>query len=211
VDCSASTLFGTEKYLKSELITEITAVLAFSAISNNDKVGLLLFSDEIEKYIPPRKGKKTAMRVLREILYHQPQSKKTNINTAVKYLYTLLNKRSIIFLISDFYTKDYEDDLKILAKKHDAIAIQIIDSKETELPKVGLINLIDPETGQTYTVNTLNSNTRALFAKKISAEQEDLHEKFKKIKVDLITLKTSDDYVKALLRFFKRRTGGKRR
>ena len=211
VDCSASTLFGTEKYLKSELITEITAVLAFSAISNNDKVGLLLFSDKIEKYIPPHKGKKTAMRVLREILYHQPQSKKTNINTAVKYLYTLLNKRSIIFLISDFYTKDYEDDLKILAKKHDVVAIQIIDSKETELPKVGLINLIDPETGQTYTVNTLNSSTRALFAKKISAEQENLHERFKKIKVDLITLKTSDDYVKVLLKFFKRRTGGKRR
>ncbi|MFA5499251.1 MAG: DUF58 domain-containing protein [Candidatus Cloacimonadia bacterium] len=206
VDCSASTLFGTEKYLKSELITEITAVLAFSAISNNDKVGLLLFSDEIEKYIPPRKGKKTAMRVLREILYHQPESKKTDLTTTARYLYTLLKKRSIIFIISDFYTQGYENDLKILAKKHDVVAIQIIDRMETELPKVGLLNIVDPETGQTLTINTFSSKIRDEFKDKIAHRQTELQEQFNKIKVDLITLKTRDNYVTELLKFFKRRS-----
>jgi uncharacterized protein (DUF58 family) len=144
------------------------------------------------------------MRVLREILYHQPESKKTDLTTAARYLYTLLKKRSIIFIISDFYTQGYENDLKILAKKHDVVAIQIIDRMETELPKVGLLNIVDPETGQTLTINTFSSKIRDEFKDKIAHRQTELQEQFNKIKVDLITLKTRDNYVTELLKFFKR-------
>jgi uncharacterized protein (DUF58 family) len=205
VDCSASTLFGTHKYLKSEFVTEITAVLAFSAITNNDKVGLLLFSDQVEKYIPPRKGKKTALRNLREVLYYQPESKGTNLANAVRYLYRLLNKRSIIFVLSDFLDRDYDNDLKILAKKHDVVAIQVIDQAEMELPRVGLLHLYDPETDSNFTVNTLNKKIRENFRDKALEQQTDISNRFKKMRVDLITMKTGDNYVTELMKFFKYR------
>lgn len=205
VDCSASTLFGTHKYLKSEFVTEITAVLAFSAITNNDKVGLLLFSDQVEKYIPPRKGKKTALRILREVLYYQPESKGTNLANAVRYLYRLLNKRSIIFVLSDFLDRDYDNDLKILAKKHDVVAIQVIDQAEMELPRVGLLHLYDPETDSNFTVNTLNKKIRENFRDKALEQQTDISNRFKKMRVDLITMKTGDNYVTELMKFFKYR------
>ena len=205
VDCSASTLFGTYKYLKSEFVTEITAVLAFSAITNNDKVGLLLFSDQIEKYIPPRKGKKTALRILREVLYYKPESKGTNLANAVRYLYRLLNKRSIIFILSDFYDRDYDDDLKILAKKHDVVAIQVIDNAEMELPKVGLLHLYDPESNSRFAVNTHNKRIRREFRAKTISEQSEIINRFKKMRVDLITVKTGDNYVTELRKFFKTR------
>jgi len=205
VDCSASTLFGTYKYLKSEFVTEITAVLAFSAITNNDKVGLLLFSDMIEKYIPPRKGKKTALRILREVLYYRPESKGTKLSQAVRYLYRLLNKKSIIFILSDFYDSDYDEDLKILAKKHDVVAIQVIDNAELELPRLGLLHLSDPETGKTFTVNSFSKRIRNEFSKKTAARQMEIMERFKKMRVDLITLKTGDNYVTELMKFFKKR------
>ncbi|MBW6515671.1 MAG: DUF58 domain-containing protein [Candidatus Cloacimonetes bacterium] len=205
VDCSASTLFGTNQYLKSEFVTEITAVLAFSAITNNDKVGLLLFSDQIEQYIPPRKGKKTALRILREVLYHQPESKGTNLANAVRYLYRLLNKRSIIFILSDFFDKDYDNDLKILAKKHDVVAIQVIDSAELDLPQVGLLHIYDPETDSKFTVNTMNMKVRKEFREKTLAHQAEIINRFKKMRVDLITLETGDNYIKELMKFFKSR------
>ena len=211
VDCSASTLFGTHKYLKSEFVTEITAVLAFSAITNNDKVGLLLFSDRVEKYIPPRKGKKTALRILREVLYYQPESKGTNLANAVSYLYRLLTKRSIIFILSDFFDKDYDSDLKILAKKHDVVAIQILDNAEMELPRVGLMHLYDPETDSKFTVNTWNKKIRKSFREKSLQKQTEIKERFKKMRVDLITIKTGDDYVRELMKFFKQRIRRRRR
>ncbi len=205
VDCSASTLFGTYQYLKSEFVTEITAVLAFSAVSNNDKVGLLLFSDQIEKYIPPRKGKKTALRILREVLYHQPVSKGTKLANAIRYIYRLLNKRSIIFILSDFFDRDYDEDLKILAKKHDVVAIRIIDNAELELPRLGLLHLYDPETDTNFSVNTLNRKTRSEFREKALKQQADTIERFKKMRIDLLTLKTGDNYVTELMKFFKKR------
>ncbi len=203
VDTSASTLFGTRSYLKSELITEITAVLSFSALSNNDKVGCLLFTDEIEKYIPPRKGKKAALRILRDILFFQPKKTKTDLRKAIEYIYRLIKKRSIIFLISDFLTENYEDSLQLLSKKHDVIALRILDKAETTLPKAGILHLQDPETGKFFTVNSSNPKLRKLYKKKLSSEDSALIAKFRKMKVDLVTLYTDEPYAPELRKFFK--------
>ncbi len=203
VDSSASTLFGTRSYLKSEFITEITAVLSFSALSNNDKVGLLLFTDEVEKYIPPRKGKKSALRILRDILYFEPKSAKTNIKKAVEYIYRLIKKRSIIFIISDFLDEDYEESLKLLAKKHDVIALRIIDQSESELPNAGLLHLRDPETNDFFSVNSSNKTIREKYVKAVQKQENELKERFRKIKVDLVNLQTDKPYVPELMKFFK--------
>lgn len=203
VDSSASTLFGTRNYLKSEFITEVTAVLSFSALSNNDKVGLLLFTDEVEKYIPPRKGKKSALRILRDILYFEPKNVKTDINKSVEYIYRLIKKRSIIFIISDFLDKDYENSLQLLAKKHDVIAIRVIDKGEMELPKAGLLHLNDPETGARFSVNTSSRTIRERYRKNVLEQETDLMEKFRKIKVDLVNLQTDKPYASELMKFFK--------
>ena len=205
VDASASTLFGTRGSLKSEYITEVTAVLSFSALSNNDKVGLLLFSDEIERYIPPRKGKKTALRILRDILYFEPENTRTDIRKATEYVYRLLKKKSIIFVISDFLDTDYEDSLKILARKHDVIALNVRDDAEMELPRAGILHLRDPETGEKLTVNTYSHRVRNAY--KIAAEkkQDEIATKFKRMKIDLLNLRTDQPYAKELLKFFKMR------
>ena len=203
VDSSASTLFGTRNYLKSEFITEVTAVLSFSALSNNDKVGLLLFTDEVEKYIPPRKGKKSALRILRDILYFEPRNVKTDINKAIEYIYRLIKKRSIIFIISDFLDKDYENSMQLLAKKHDVIALRIIDRGEMELPNAGLLHLHDPETGARFSVNTSSRTIREKYRKTVLEQEASLTEKFKKIKVDLVSLQTDKPYAPELMKFFK--------
>ena len=203
VDSSASTLFGTKSYLKSELITEITAVLSFSALNNNDKVGLLLFTDEVEKYVPPRKGKKSALRILRDILYFEPKNVKTNITKAVEYIYRLIKKRSIIFVISDFLDKDYDDSLKLLAKKHDVIALHITDPAETELPDAGILKLQDPETGERMQINSSNRSVRERYSKAIQKQEKELVERFRRIKVDMVNLTTDKPYAPELMKFFK--------
>jgi uncharacterized protein (DUF58 family) len=205
VDTSASTLFGTRDYLKSEYITEIAAVLSFSALSNNDKVGLCLFSDQIEKYVPPRKGKKSALRILRDILYCQPQSNATNIKQAVEYIYRLLKKRSIIFVISDFLDEGYLDSLRLLAKKHDLIALKVRDKAEQELPKAGLLNLQDPETGEFFTVNSNSKKVRDRYQKLIQQQDQQLATNFKKARIDLVNLFTDEPYAPELMKFFKLR------
>jgi uncharacterized protein (DUF58 family) len=203
VDSSASTLFGTRSYLKSELITEIIAVLSFSALNNNDKVGLLLFTDEVEKYIPPRKGKKSALRILRDILYFEPKNVKTSITKAVEYIYRLIKKRSIIFVISDFLDKDYSDSLKLLAKKHDVIALRITDPAENELPNAGILKLQDPETGETMMINSSSSSVRERYSKAIQKQETELIERFRRIKVDMVNLTTDKPYAPELMKFFK--------
>jgi uncharacterized protein (DUF58 family) len=203
VDGSASTLFGSKSFLKSELITEITAVLSFSALSNNDKVGLLLFTDEVEKYIPPRKGKKSALRILRDILYFEPKSVKTDITKAVEYIYRLTNKRSIIFVISDFLDSNFEDSLKLLAKKHDVIALRILDKAEIELPDAGILHLQDPETGQNLTINSSNSEIRKKYKLANIKRDAELKNTFRKMKVELVTLFTDKPYAPELRKFFK--------
>jgi uncharacterized protein (DUF58 family) len=203
VDSSASTLFGTADNLKSEFITEITAVLSFSALSNNDKVGLLLFTDEIEKYIPPRKGKKSALTILRDILYFEPKSSKTSINKAVQYIYRLIKKRSIIFVISDFFDLDYTDSLKLLAKKHDVIALRIIDKAEQELPRAGLLHLKDPETGNILTINSSSARIRKKYKAAAAELEGKIESEFRKMKIDLVTLRTDKPYAPELMKFFK--------
>jgi len=205
VDQSASTLFGTRNYLKSELITEITAVLSFSALSNNDKVGLLLFTDEIEKYVPPRKGRKSALRILRDILYFVPSGEGTDISNAVQYIYRLLKKKSIIFVISDFFSTGYEDSLKILAKKHDVIALRIIDKAESQLPKAGIMHFRDPESGDLISINTGNKQIRHKYEELFLKQQEQIRDGFTRMKVDLVTLHTDEPYVPSLMKFFKMR------
>lgn len=203
IDSSASTFFGTKGYLKSEFITEITAVLSFSALSNNDKVGLLLFTDEVEKYIPPTKGKKSALRILRDILYFEPKNSGTNIKKAVEYIYRLINKRSIIFVISDFLDTNYLDSLKILAKKHDVIALRIQDSAEFKMSNAGLLHLQDPETGKTFTINSSNQKLREKYNKTIIEQEIELKQQFRKLKIDLVTLNTNKPYAPELMKFFK--------
>ncbi|MCF7793282.1 MAG: DUF58 domain-containing protein [Candidatus Cloacimonetes bacterium] len=203
VDGSASTLFGTHSYLKSELITEITAVLSFSALSNNDKVGLLLFTDDVEKYVPPRKGKKSALRILRDILYFEPKNKQTNITKAVEYIYRLTKKKSIIFVISDFMDDDYTNSLKLLAKKHDVIALRVLDKAEIELPDAGILQLKDAESGKMITVNSSHKKIRDRYSDLIKEQDEKLKETFRKMKIELVTLFTDKPYAPELRKFFK--------
>jgi uncharacterized protein (DUF58 family) len=203
VDCSASTLFGTRSYLKSEFITEVTAVLSFSALSNNDKVGCLLFTDDTEKYIPPRKGKNHALRILRDILYFEPKNVRTNIKKAVEYIYRLIKKRSIIFVVSDFLDKDYIESMKLLAKKHDVIALKITDKSEIQLPDAGLLTLKNPETNEIFTVNSSDKKVRAKYNNEITKQEDEIAESFKKNKISLINLHTDEPYAPELRKFFK--------
>jgi uncharacterized protein (DUF58 family) len=205
VDCSASNVFGTKQYLKSEYITEVTAVLSFSALSNQDKVGMLLFSDRIEKYIPPRKGKKAALQILRDILFFEPKGKGTNIRQAVEYISHLVNKRSIFFIISDFYDQGYERSIQLLGKKHDVVALRIMDQAELELPQAGILHLQDPETGDTFTVNSQDEHISNQYKKQSLQWETDLQNRFKKMQVDLVNLKTDQSYVTELQKFFKTR------
>ena len=163
VDVSASGSFGTTSQLKGEVAAELCAVLAFSAIKNNDKVGLMIFSDKIEKFIPPRKGKQHVLRVIREILYFKPEDAKTDLNIALEYLNRVVKRRSIAFIISDFLTENYEKALQVANKKHDIIAIDIIDPREVELPNVGFLELEDAETGETVLIDTGSTEIRETF------------------------------------------------
>lgn len=205
VDSSASTVFGTKNYLKSEYIAEITAVLSFSALSNQDKVGLLLFSDRIEKFIPPRKGRKIALQILREILFFEPKGKKTDIKQAIEYISRVTKKRSIIFVISDFLDDGYWPSLKLLSRKHDVLALQIIDKAETELPDAGVLHLVDPETGKQFTANTSNKKVRERFKLHTAMLEDKIKRSFKENRVDHLSLHTDQSYVLELQRFFKQR------
>lgn len=205
VDVSASTAIGTHGYLKSEFITELTAVLSFSALSNNDKVGLLLFSDQIEKYSPPRKGRKSALRILRDILYHEPQSNGTDLKAAIEYAYQIIPKRSIIFIISDFFSSGYEDSMRILAGKHDVIALRILDKSEQELPDSGLLHLSDPETGKRFTIYAGNKKLRSKYKEATQKEETEFVESMKKIKVETRTFTTDEPYTKKLMALFRSR------
>ena len=211
IDGSYSTLFGTQNSLKSEYITEIAAVLSFSALSNNDKVGLLLFTDEVEKYIPPRKGRKSALRILREILYFDPASKSTDLKMVFEYIYRLTKKRSTIFIISDFFDTGYENVLKLLARKHDCIAIQVLDKAELELPKAGILDFFDPESGKKFSVNTSSKKVRKRYQEFQTKRQKQILENFRKMRIDMINLTTDKPYINNLIKFFKNRSHRKAR
>jgi len=207
VDISQSSLFGTKAQFKSDLVTEMSAVLAFSAIQNNDKVGAILFSSEIEKYIPPKKGKSHILRIIREIIFHKPEHKGTDIEKAIRYLTNVQKKRSIAFVLSDFMDQGYDNALTIASRRHDVVGIHTYDQSEVEMPNVGLLRVIDPETGDLRTIDTSNKSVRNAYQAAFADNEAYFKETFMKLGSDIISIATGDDYVKSLLQFFKKRTG----
>ncbi|HEY0029643.1 MAG TPA: DUF58 domain-containing protein [Bacteroidia bacterium] len=205
VDVSASGEFGTQKQLKQDIITELCAVLSFSSIQNNDKIGVIFFSDKIEKFIPPKKGKTHVLRIIRDLIEFKPEHKKTNIQLALKYLTSVIKKRSIAFVISDFMDTDFTDALKIANKKHDIVALRIYDKREQELPNVGLIKLVDAETGIMKWVDTSDKNVRIHFAAHAKRHEAVLKEIFNKSGVDSANINTLESYIPPLTNLFKRR------
>ena len=205
VDMSASGEFGTQKQLKQDVITELCAILAFSSIQNNDKIGVIFFTDKIEKFIPPKKGKTHVLRIIRDLIEFKPEHKKTNIQLALKYLTSVIKKRSIAFVISDFMDSDFSDALKIANKKHDLIALQIYDKREQELPNVGLIKFLDAETGIQKWIDTSDKNVRTAFSARGKKRDAYLKDVFNKSGVDAANINTSESYIPPLTNLFKRR------
>ena len=205
VDLSASQDFGTNLQTKRELITELGATLAFSAIKNNDKVGLSLFTDQIEKAIPPRKGKRHVLRLIRELLYCQPIGRGTHLKSPLDHPNRTASQRTVVFLISDFQDAGFEKTLRVTRKKHDVIPVMVNDQRELELPNVGLLRLRDPESGRMVTVDTASRRHRAAFQKLQVAEAEKRDAVFRRLKMNPIRVATGEDYVEPLKRFFHRR------
>lgn len=205
VDVSGSESFGTQKQLKQELITEICAVLAFSAIQNNDKIGVIFFSDKIEKFIPPKKGKSHILRIIRELITFKPSHNGTNLHDALRYFTNVIKKRSIAFVISDFMDEGFEDALKIANRKHDVVALRIYDKRETELPDVGLLRVQDAETGAARWINTSDPDARRQYMVAAKTAELKLKEIFNKSGVDTASISTSESYVKPLMNLFKKR------
>lgn len=205
VDASSSCYFGTGDKFKSEIAAEITALLAFSAVKNNDKVGMSIFTDRVEKYIPVKKGRQHVLRVIREILYFQPENKKTSLSTAFEYLYNMLNRRAVVFIISDFFDSNYEKALKVLSKEHDVIAIRIIDPRELELPSIGLMHLQDAENGEELFIDSGSAKLRNQYETLCRKRNEKLEDLFKKIAVDRIDIDVTKSYVEPIMRFFRMR------
>ena len=206
IDVSGSKDFGTVNMMKNEVTTEIAATLAFSAIQNNDKIGVIFFSDKIEKFISPQKGRKHILYIIRELLDFKPENKKTDISQALKYLTNVIKKRCTTFLISDFIDKgSYSDALTIANRKHDVVAIQVYDRRETELPPVGLIKMKDAETGYERWIDSSSRSVREMYSEWWNRRQEDMSQSFNKCRVDSVSVRTEDDYVKSLLALFHKR------
>ena len=205
VDVSASGDFGTQKRLKGEVAVEICALLAFSAIKNNDKVGLIIFSDHVEKFVPPSKGKRHVLRVLRELLYHRPEGRGTDITAALDYLNHVQRKRAVTFLVSDFRDAGFEKALAVAGRRHDMIAVRVGDLREREIPSVGLLELEDPETGERLVVNTSDPRFRTGFRESSRSAREELDRTLRRGRVGVIDIETGEPYVRPLMRFFKER------
>lgn len=206
VDISASDRFGTHTQLKKALIAEICAVLSFSAITNNDKIGVIFFSAEVEKFIPPKKGKQHILRIIRELLEFEPVQQGTNIVEALRYLNNVVKKRSIAFLISDFITEGYEDALKLANRKHDLVALQIYDQREKEMPSIGLVQFVNPETGEVRWVNTHSKSVREAYAEKANARHAQVVQACKRAGVDVAQIATHESYITPLRNLLSRRT-----
>ncbi len=205
VDVSGSNSFGTRVQFKEELLAEIAAILAFSAIQNNDKVGVIFFSDKIEKFISPKKGSTHILRIIRELIDFKPDNTKTDITEALRYLTNVIKKKSTAFILSDFYDTGYEDALKIASKKHDIVSIRITDDREKALPDLGLVKIYDPETQQTLWVDTSSTEVRNNFADAYRQHSNYVNEVFRKYGIDNVEISTGQDYVKQLMRLFKQR------
>jgi uncharacterized protein (DUF58 family) len=204
-DASSSGKFGTRERFKSETAAELSALLAFSAIKNNDKVGLIIFTDKIEKYISPRKGRGHVLRLIREVLYFKPESTGTDISGALEYLNKVIKRKSVVFLISDFMSDDFYKPLQIANNKHDVIAMKISDPREKSFENVGLIELEDSETGEVFLVDTSSKKFRNEFAARTDEDGINLVKGFRLIGVDFINIKTDESYIVPLINFFKMR------
>ena len=204
-DISGSEFFGTDTQFKNEVITEIAATLAFSALQNNDKIGLILFSDEIELFIPPKKGKSHVLLIIRELLEFQPRSKKTDVANALKYLSNVMKKKAIVFVLSDFITDGYKDTLKIVAKKHDVTGIRIYDKHEERIPNLGMVEMEDEETGEWMLVNTASKGVRDYYFSYYKDRVAYFQDAFLKSGAGAINCRVDESYVKKLLGYFKRR------
>ncbi len=205
VDISGSESFGTKNQQKRDMVTEIAATLAFSATQNNDKIGLLLFSDQIELFIPPKKGKSHVLRIIRELIEFEPKSKKTDLSQALKYLSSVLKKKAIVFLISDFMTTAYEHTLKIASKRHDVTGIRVFDQREESIPNIGIINMLDAETGETLLVDTNSKSVRQDYEKYYSENVAYFRDIFSKCGAGIISSRVDESYVTKLLGYFKAR------
>lgn len=205
VDISGSEFFGTDSQFKNEVVTEIAATLAFSAMQNNDKIGLILFSDEIELFIPPKKGKSHVLLIIRELIEFQPNSKRTDVAKALKYLTNVMKKKAIVFVLSDFITDDYRDTLKIVARKHDVTGIRIYDAKEEAIPNLGVVQMQDEESGELMLVNTSSKAVRRNYNTYYRERTEYFQEAFTKSGAGTIDCRVDESYVKKLLGYFKRR------
>lgn len=205
IDVSGSRVFGTVSRLKIDIVTEVAATLAFSTIQNNDKIGVIFFSDRIEKFIPPKKGRKHVLHIIREMIDFKPQSTRTDIAAAVRYLTNAIKKRSTAFLISDFMDEGFEKELTIANRKHDIVALQVYDVRETEMPDVGLVKLKDAETGERIWVDTSDARLRKSYRNAWGQSQLELQKTFSKSGVDSVSMNTADDYVKSLMKLFRMR------
>jgi uncharacterized protein (DUF58 family) len=209
VDVSASGDFGTRTRLKRELITELCAVLSFSAIQNNDKIGVVFFSDQIEKFIPPKKGRTHILRIIRELIEFKPEHAGTDLAEALRYLTNVIKKRSTCFVLSDFRSNDFQDALKIANRKHDIVALNIQDPAEVNLPDTGLLPMVDPETGAKKWVDTSSAAVRNSFKAGVLHREAQLRNTFTKAGVDFTDIEVHKNYVKPLLNLFKKREAGK--
>lgn len=205
VDVSGSLDFGTTNQYKKDIITEVAATLAFSTIQNNDKVGAIFFSDQVEKFIPPKKGKKHVLHIIRELLVFKPESKKTDIAGALKYFTNAIKKRSTAFIISDFMDSGFERTLSIANNKHDIAALQVYDIREAEIPNVGMIKIKDAETSERLWIDTSDKRLRTAYKHQWNERQLQLQKIFKQSGVDSVSMSTSDDYVRAMMKLFKLR------
>jgi uncharacterized protein (DUF58 family) len=205
VDLSGSERFGTVKRFKSELASELAAVLAMSAIRNNDRVGVLLFTDRIEHVIPPRKGRRHVLRIIRDLLAFEPVGRGTDMVTAIDYVAKMLNEHAIVFIVSDFLEGDISHPLKILAQRHDVVAVTVEDPSERDLPDIGIARLMDPETGDTFEVDTSSANVREAYSGRVAAEREERKHLLRRLAIDEVAVRTEGGVVEPLLRFFRAR------
>jgi len=210
VDASASGAFGTRVQMKRALAAELSAVLAFSAVKNNDKVGLIIFTDQVELYVPPRKGRSHVLRVIREVLDHEPEHHGTSIKNALEFMSRVIRKRSVTFMISDFMDTDYEKSIKQASRKHDMLSFHLQDPWEIEIPDLGLIQLHDGETGETSLVNTGNASLRRTYARRSKERFEMLKAFFKSSGLDYLPIRTDVPYVDPLINFFRKRAARRR-
>ncbi len=205
VDISGSEFFGTNQQFKKDTITEIAATLAFSAIQNNDKVGLILFSDQVELFIPPKKGKTHVLRIIRELIEFEPKSKETSIDEALKFLSNIMKKKAIVFMLSDFLDEGYERTLKIAGNKHDVTGIKVYDKHDQEIPNLGMVPMIDAETGNIHLVNTSSSSVRSQYKANALRLADYFKTTFRKSGAGIINIRADESYVKKLLAYFKQK------